>query len=143
MPDDASAYDVAFWTIETAVAALEHPQLDAKRAESLAQAMGERLSVDVERRLMPDEQAEHCLRALSSHLYKVLIAGAGADPDRACEQLDELADRTEKYLDANTLDGLATDFLLAVLPMAPDEWRKHRSLIRRAVRSENWGSVLV
>ena len=141
LPHDASVYDVAFWTIGTAVAALEHPQLDAKRAESLAQAMGERLSVDVDRRLMPEEQTAHCLRALSSHLYKVLIAGAGADPDRAREHLDELTGRAEKYLDPGTLDGLTTDFLLAVLSAAPDDWREYRSLIRRAARSENWQSL--
>ncbi|HUT94301.1 MAG TPA: hypothetical protein VMY37_32880 [Thermoguttaceae bacterium] len=141
LPYDAFVYDVAFWTIETAVAALEHPQLDAKRAESLAQAIGERLSVDVDRCLMPEEQTEHCLGALSAHLYKVLIAGAGADPDRAREHLDELADRAEKYLDPGTLDGLTTDFLLAVLPAAPDDWREYRSLIRRAARSENWQSL--
>jgi len=141
LPDDVSAYDVAFWTIETAVAALEHPQLDAERAESLAQAVAERLSVDVDRRLMPEEQTEHCLRALASHLYQVLIAGAGADPNRAGEHLDELADRAEKHVDPNTLDGLTTDFLLAVLSAAPDDWPEYRGLIRRAARSEHWQSL--
>lgn len=141
LPDDGSMYDVAFWAIGTAVAALEHPRLDAKRAESLAEAMGKRLGVEVDRRLMPEEQTEHCLRALSSRLYQVLIAGAGADPKRALEQFDDLADRAETHLDAHALDGFTTDFLVAVLSAAPDDWRQYRSLIRRAARSEHWQSL--
>jgi len=141
LPDDVSAYDLAFWTVGTAVAALEHPQLDAKRAESLALGLGKRLGVEVDRHLLPEEQTEHCLRALASRLYHVLIANAEADPELATEHFDELADRAERYVDPNTLDGFTTDFLVAVLSAAPDDWRQYRSLIRRAVRSEHWPSL--
>lgn len=141
LPDDLSVYDVAFWTVETAVAALEHPRLDTNRAQSLAEAMGERLGIEVDCRLMPEEQTRHCLRSLSSRLYDVLIGRAGTDPERALEQFDELSDRAKKHLDAKTLDGFTTDFLLAVLAAAPDDWRRYRGLIRRAAGSEHWQSL--
>jgi hypothetical protein len=135
LPEDDLAYDISFWAIHTALAALSRESLPASRADDLARAIGQTVGATIDRTLDAPELERQCLAAFCRHLYRVIIASAASQPLVAGPIYMAVTREAVDYLETNVLEKLHVDFLAAVLPEVGEAWREYEYLIQRAINS--------
>jgi hypothetical protein len=139
---DVEAYPKVFWATRTAIAALERSREDSVRAQRMAQRLGDAVGTSVDYSLGPYEMERKCLGALAERLYRLLISAAAARPEAVSAIHLAIAAEAARYLDAEILDSLNADFLVALIPTAADIWRKYEDLIIQTINSPHAHAVV-
>ncbi len=132
-PENVTDYGPIYWAMETAVAALGRKGLDPTRADALALAIGERLQANFDRRLAPTKRLRQSMTALTTHLYRVLIDSVKSAPVFAVERHEALLKHGRAYLGVEALQSLDTDFLVALLSVNEEGWKRYQNDIEHRI----------
>ena len=135
LPQDAAAYEIAFWAVRTAATALGCPSLAPARADDLARALSRSIGATIDRTRTGRELERQCLAALCRHLYQVIIAAAGSQPLVAGPLYMAVTRKAVDYLEAHALETRHVAFLCKVLPQVGDAWHEYEYLIQRTINS--------
>jgi len=135
-------YDPIYWAMETAVAALRDKELDPTRADALALAIGERVQANFDRRLPPASRLRQSMIALTTHLYRQLIASVKSNSDFAWDRREALLTHGQKYLGVETRQSFDTDFLMAFLAAKEHQWKEYEDQLDNLVKFGTEPNVL-
>lgn len=142
LPETADVYKQANWAVRTATVAMNHVDVDAERADALAAGLGRKVGTTIDREATRLETTTKALEAVAAHVYQSLSVLGPAAPVRALALQQAYVAEVADYLTDDILDKLRTDFLVAVLPAAGDQWRDFRLLIEQCIDSDNPINVL-
>jgi len=142
LPNSADVYKQANWAVRTSTVAMNRVDISEERAESLAGSLGRRVGTSIDREAPRLEVIKKALAAVAAHVYQSLSTLGPAAPVRALELQQAYVAEVAEYLSPDVLDKLRTDFLVAVLPYAGQQWRDFRMLIEECIDSPNPINVL-
>jgi hypothetical protein len=142
LPHSELDYEFTLWATRTAVAALYREGLSDVRADALSAALGRTLGIAVDRQLARSETQRQCFAAVVQSLYGQLTTAGPSQPQLAIQLHQHLAYVAARTLKIDDMERLEADFLVAVLPKAPDAWPQLAALIQRSVASKDPLNVL-
>jgi hypothetical protein len=135
LPDDAAAYDAAFWALRTVATAATDPDVADPRRTLLADHVQQRLGWTLDLSLPPLELQTVCLRAFCRHLYRVITAASATQPLVARQLFHYVTQQAARYLDLAAIEQATVEFLAAALPAAEPSWREFAGQIQRCADS--------
>lgn len=115
-PDIVTRYRAAFWAIETAVLALNHPALPPQRARELRFDLEIALKLTLPEMSTFEQSRKLCLAALANQFFTALVETAGKDRDQAGKELEILTQVSHSYLASEGLEKLRAPVLAALQP---------------------------
>jgi hypothetical protein len=142
LPDSADVYKQANWAVRTSTVAMNRAGISEERADALASSLGRRVGTTIDREAPRLDVIKKALGAVAAHVYQSLCTLGPAAPVRALELQQAYVAEVADYLSDDVLDKLRTDFLVAVLPYAGQQWRDFRLLIEQCIDSRNPINVL-
>lgn len=138
---EESAGEIPFWAVRTVLAAIGRKP-SPPRADLLGQALGRMLGVTIDAGGEARELDRQCVRALSQHLYDVLIAAAPSQPAAAPQAFVAVTGQARRYLEPQEIEQRTLELLASALPLAADSWREYEYLLQLVINSADPLSVL-
>lgn len=133
-PDD---YPRMFQSLRIALSCVAASQKSTTRVQQMSDLLNEAIGARLNPSLKVREQRADCYHALAEHLFRLLIAAAGAQPNLVVPLHPIITREVNDYLEPNELETLQADFLVALLSTDETPWREFRNLLGGTVRSRD------
>jgi len=115
LPRHSAAYDLAYWSAETAVAAASNPKTSAPRRTELLSALSTAIAEPLPPHLLPADQLKKALAGLTRSALRHLTAHASTNPSEAAALHPGLHAHALRHLEPAELQRFNAEFLLAAL----------------------------
>ena len=115
LPKHTAAYDLAYWSAETAVAAAMHGQMAPERHSEIADALTLRTGVRLDPAASLDDRQHDVLAGLSRVVLRHLTSHAKSSPAGVAALFSAASEHAARHLERRELHRLQSQLLLASL----------------------------
>jgi hypothetical protein len=134
---DTSCYERAFWGVGIARQILKSVVVRPNRPAAMATALSSALGITVSPEEDDGELAARTETTLSALLFQHLVHATPRHPASASVLYDFLLEHGRLPTAPEEREPLEAAYLAALLPTSDANWRDHRELLTRLVRSKN------